>query len=150
MAVMPIRSLWSSETVRPCRWASRLTTNRPIRRAVSGVTSPPERSFSLSSASASSAMPSPASVTWTMTPPRVNDEVTITFELGGRVRQGVVDQLGQQVHHVGGGLAADPLGGCGVELHAAVVLHTRDGGLEDVGQGEVVLLGGPGRAHRRG
>ena len=62
-----------------------------------------------------------------------------------RVRQGVVDQLGQQVDHVGGGLTADALRGCGVQLHAAVVLHTRDGGLEDVGQGEVVLLGGPRR-----
>ena len=41
------------ETVMPCRWASRLTTNRPIRRAVSGVTSPPARRVSLMSARAS-------------------------------------------------------------------------------------------------
>ena len=53
LAVMPSCSLRRRATRIPCRWASRLTTKRPIRRAVSGVMSPPERSSRLSSPSAS-------------------------------------------------------------------------------------------------
>ena len=55
---------------------------------------------------------------------RVAGEVHQHLRAGRRVGQGVVDQLGEQVDHVGGGLAADPRAGVGVDLHALVVLHT--------------------------
>ena len=58
----PPLALRRSLTLRPCSSASRLTTNRPIRRAVSMVTSPPLLSESLAWASASPAMPRPESM----------------------------------------------------------------------------------------
>ena len=98
--------------VSPCRWASRLTTNRPIRRAVSGVTSPPECRVWLISASASAGMPRPPSAISIRTPSADASSADQDVVVGGGVGQGVVDELGEQVHDVG----RPPSAGCGASL----------------------------------
>ena len=106
-AVTPPRVLRSSSTKMPCRFASRLTTSRPIRRAVSALISPPERSSSLSAAMASSFIPRPASLTLMTTPSGGLLGRDGDHRLRRRVRQRVVDELGDQVHRVRGRDAGD-------------------------------------------
>ncbi len=83
MAVVPPRSLRSSATVMPCRLASRLTTSRPIRRAVSAVTSPPDFSTLLRSDMASWSMPRPASLIRIVVAVMVVVVITSTGAVGG-------------------------------------------------------------------
>ena len=83
VAVVPPRSLWSRVTEMPWRRASRLTTSRPIRRAVSGVTSPPACRSAFIPASASAGMPRPASLIEMIMPPGEAVVVTSTGAVGG-------------------------------------------------------------------
>ena len=79
----PPLALRRSLTLRPCSSASRLTTNRPIRRAVSMVTSPPLLSDSLAWASASPAMPRPLSMISISTLPSSSAAWIVTGLPGG-------------------------------------------------------------------
>ena len=59
------------------------------------------------------------------------------YGLGGRREvERIVDQLGQQVHHVGSGSVADAGAEVGQDLHALVVLHTRGRRLQRLTDGE--------------
>ena len=82
-AVTPPRSLSSRRTWMPRRRASRLTTSRPIRRAVSALISPPEESSALSRVSSLVDTPRPASAISTSTPSAVRTASTMTGAVGG-------------------------------------------------------------------
>src|SRR6266542_1307889 len=58
----------------------------------------------------------------------------VHHRLGRRERGRVLDQLGQDVGHVAGRLADDGQLVEAHELHPAVVLHLREGGLQDLGE----------------
>ncbi len=79
VAVMPDAALVARATSMPWRLARRLTTNRPMRRAVSGVTSAPDSRVSLIWRSDSSGMPRPESLTSMVRPPGAGavDSVTL-------------------------------------------------------------------------
>ena len=65
---------------------------------------------------------------------------------GGRVGQGVVDELRHQVDDVGRGAPHDhPVGG-GVDAHALVVLDLGDRGVDHVRDAELLEPGGPTRS----
>ena len=112
VAVVPPWGLRRSITLMRWRCASRLTTNRPIRRAVSGVTSPPECRVALRSGSALSGMPRPWSMTSISHAVGAGRRPQLHAGRGGGVRQGVVDQLGEQVDDVGRGVVADAARWC--------------------------------------
>jgi len=73
LAVMPacegVSNVGRSRTVTPCRAASLLITNSPMRRVVSGPTASVAASRSFAAATSSGAMPSPASTTSNSSPP---------------------------------------------------------------------------------
>ena len=135
-----------SLTLRPCSSARRLTTNRPIRRAVSMVTSPPFLSDSLAWASASPAMPRPLSMISISTLPSSSAGLDRDRAARRRVGQGVVDELRHQVDDVGRRAPDDhPVGG-GVDAHPLVVLDLGDRGVDDVRDAELLEAGRPARS----
>ena len=128
----------------PWRLARRLTTNRPMRRAVSGVTSAPDSRVSLIWRSDSSGMPRPESLTSMVRPPGAGAVDSVTLVDGRGVGQGVVDELGEQVDQVTGRGLADPAVEGRADAHALVVLHTGGRGLGGLGDREALPAGGPG------
>ncbi len=71
--------------------------------------------------------------------------------VGGGEEGGVLDEFGEEVDHVGDGVAAQRALDGRDELDAGVLLHLRDGGAEHLGQGDRVrpLAAGHGAAEDR-
>ena len=142
----PPLTLRRSLTFRPCSSARRLTTNRPIRRAVSMVTSPPLLSDSLARARASPAMPRPESMTSISTLPSSSAAWMVTGLPGGEYDSALSMSSAIRWTTSAAARPDDHLVGCRVDADPLVVLHLGDRGVDDVGDAELLEAG---RATRR-
>ena len=145
-AVVPPYGDGCSETRTFCRWASRLTTNRPSRSVSESSNSGVSASRRLASSSAFGSHAEAAVVD--LQGEAVGDALAVHLDRGVRRREhrGVLQEFGDQVGEVGDGGAADADPRQPADLDALVVLDLGDGGPYDVHQldGLAPLPGGRG------
>ncbi|CAM5362522.1 hypothetical protein SPURM210S_08124 [Streptomyces purpurascens] len=130
-AVVPPYGEGCRETRTFCRWASRLTTNRPSRSVSDSSNSGVSASRRLASRSASAAIPRPRSWISRVKPLATRSPRTWTAVCGGEDR-GVLQEFGHEMGEVGDGRAGDGDPRKAADLDAFVVLDLGDGGAYDV------------------
>ncbi len=140
LAVTPGRSVRAavvrSRTVASWRRASRPTTKRPIRLAVSEVTSPPSARRSFAAVKSSLDMPSPRSATSTSRPASTaRPTVTITGDSGGEYRSALSRSSAIRWPISPAAEPADRDVGHVADLHPAILLDLGHRGAQHVGQG---------------